>query len=275
MAHAEKSAFYQALKSAGYEFDKHYRDYSTDELRGLAGQLDLTVQAPPPRDVMPSHDAEMAELKEQLAHLANTVGALAGMITPEQRRAEQPAPPPAPEKVARTEEREHALDPAVHAGSTLNSVGVDEVIKTDEYGNEWFQIEVPKSGSARPRARRVLRYMDPGSVKTKVKVGEYEEGFEVAGDPTLARPAEIKITLPSYQTGIYRSPKLPFKIHTYQGARGFDMDEVQRFYGASDLVPSTIKRVYVGTDLCFDIATTIRAIETEYRERVLEAKKGL
>ena len=35
MAHGDKSAYYQALKKIGYEFEKHYRDYTSDELKAI------------------------------------------------------------------------------------------------------------------------------------------------------------------------------------------------------------------------------------------------
>lgn len=267
MAHGEKSAYYQALKREGYAFDRHYREYTTDELReawvqlarekGLPEELDL----PAPKDAPPPREDELAEVREQMAGLAEVVHKLAALVT------SQPA---AAAETRRTEPAEpKPLDPSEHAGIQLNSVQKDEVIEIDQYGNKWYQKEVRKPSYPKPRGRRVLRYEDPGVRTDQVKVGEYTEGFEVAGDPKNARPAEIKITLPSYQTGIYKAPNLPFKIHTYQGVRGFDLYDVQNYYGGADLVPSTIKKRYVATDLCYDITSTIRTIENEYRERVL------
>jgi hypothetical protein len=46
--------------------------------------------------------------------------------------------------------------------------------------------------------------------------------------------------------------------------------EVRDFYGGADLVPEDIKTVYVGQSLCYDIRTTRRAIEAEYREKLLK-----
>lgn len=158
-----------------------------------------------------------------------------------------------------------------HAGVTLNTHADDEPVRVDEAGNKWFRNEVTKPGFPKPRGRRVLRSMDEGTVLETIKVaGGYTETFEIPGDPKNAKPIEIKVTLPSYQTGIYKAPNMPFKIHTYQGVRAFDWDDVIAYYGAQDLVPSTIKRTYVSSDLCWDIQTTIRAIEDEYRERVLK-----
>ena len=81
---------------------------------------------------------------------------------------------------------------------------------------------------------------------------------------------QVKITLPSYQVGVYReTPASPFKIHVYNGDRGYDLFDVEAFYGGPDTVPADVKRKYVSNVLCYDIRTVNRAIEAEYRERVL------
>lgn len=288
MAQGDKSAYYQALKGAGFTFDKHYREYSTEdlqrawELHAEANGLDPVVEVPVSRDAPPARDDELAELRETIASVVDVVKGLAELVTTQQRRDEHEADPlqgsrttPATDPPVEKPAPEPKLDPNKHAGVTLNTHGEMEVIEVDQYGNEWYQKEVRKPASPRPRGRRVLRYNDPGVRTEQVKVGEYTETFEVAGDPANARPSEIKITLPSYQTGIYKPPNMPFRVHTYNGARGFDRQDVHRFYGGADLVPSTIKKAYVSTDLCYDITTTIRAIEDEYRERVLAVGKGL
>jgi len=283
MAQGDKSAYYQALKRAGYKFARHYREYTTDELREAWEALcekkgtdpDLGVGVPKAKP------SDIAELGARLDQLTGVVAKLAEMVSPEQRRAEKAAEPvaAAARKVGTGAPKpmpaSHKLDPAEHAGVTLNTHTDLDVIKIDEYGNKWLQIEVPKPAYPKPRGRRVLRYMDPGVREEQIKVGEYVETFEVAGDAKSAKPAEIKVTLPSYQTGIYLSPEFPFRIHTYNGARGFNMADVHAYYGGKDLVPSTIKRTYVSNDLCYDIQSVVRTIENEYRERVLRAEKGL
>lgn len=283
MARAGKSAYYRALKDAGYSFEKHYRDYTAEQLKRAweahaeANGIDPTVQIPEPKSAVPPKADEVAELREQLNEVAAAVSGLAKMF------ANQPAPapamaggaPPQQQQPSEVKPAMHDLDPNEHAGVTLNTHTDKDVIEIDQYGNKWYQKEVPKPAFPKPRGRRVLRYNDPGTRTEQIKVGEYVETFEVAGDPKNARPSEIKITLPSYQTGIYQPPNMPFRVHTYQGNRGFNMEDVQKFYGGRDLVPDTIKRVYVCTDLCYDITSTIRTIENEYRERVLKTGKGL
>lgn len=279
MSHGEKSAYYRALKEAGYEFDQHYREYTTEDLRQLASAAGLEVTAPPPKDPLPTRDDEVASLRNELEQLKQVLRDVA------QVRAAA-GEPPRPTTAGPLEREEgpqtpepkplaHSLDPSQHAGVTQNSHGGEEIIKVDEFGNQWLQLEVPKPAYPKPRGRRVLRYNDPGTTMETIKVGDYVESFEVAGDPRNARPAEIKVTLPSYQTGIYRSPSMPFKIHTYQGKRAFDLHDVQRYYGGRDFVPAKIKKTYVSNDLCYDMSSTIIAIEDEYRERILKAEKGL
>lgn len=265
MAHAEKSSLYQGLKKSGYQFDKHYREYSTDELRSIAQSLDLTIAAPKPPDALPERVDEMAELRAQMRAVADTVEALGKLVTAQQRREEK-TPFSAPAKGSQQ------ASPKSQPVIATPRIDESEVIRVDEYGNKWFQEEVVKSAYPKPRARRVLRYDDPGVETKQVKVGDYVETFEISGDPQNSRPAEIKITMPSYQTGIYKPPNMPFRVHIYNGVRGFNLDDVQNFYGGADLVPSTVKRCYVSTDLCYDIQSTIRTIENEYRERVLKTK---
>lgn len=281
MAQGEKSAYYQALKREGYEFDRHYREYTTEELKALVDERGLPVTPPAPADPLPPRTDEFHAFQAQLNQLTQVVTNLARLVTPEQRVAEAAAAPTrrAPQEQGIADRgvkpMTTSLDPSQHAGITLNSHTDQDVLKIDEYGNKWLQLEVPKPAGPKPRGRRVLKYQDPGVVKEQIRVGDYVEEFEVAGDARNSRPAEIKVTLPSYQTGIYLSPQFPFRIHTYQGARGFNLFDVRDYYGGRDLVPSSIKTTYVSNDLCYDIGSTVRAIETEYRERVLRAEKGL
>lgn len=286
MSQSEKAVYYKALKQAGVTFPKHYREYSTEEFKtaweALAAEqgLDPVLAVPPSKDAPPPREDEVALLRQQMASVVDVVESLAKMVSGEQRREEQHPPrmstKPEPQQ-GRQEVKEfrHDIDPKMNAGVTQNTHLGEEILRVDEHGNKWFQEEVKKPDYPRRRARRVLRYMDPGVKKESIKVGDYFEEFEVAGDAASAVPKEIRVTLPAYQVGIYQPPNMPFKVHTYQGTRGFDLRDVQKYYGGSDLVPASIKRCYVSSDLCYDITTTIRAIEDEYRERVLKSGKGL
>lgn len=286
MSQSAKSTYYQRLKDLGVVFEKHYRDYKTEELKEAYERLSAAapaeaplppVELPPDPSAVPPHDGDAAEFRAQLATLTQMVSKLAEAVLRPQP-VYQGAPPdaavptlPEPAPVEPAPLPRGQLDPKEHAGVTLNTHGPDDPLRTDEFGNVWYRNEVNKPGYAKPRGRRVLRVMDAGTEKQTIKAADgYMETFEIPGDPSNAKPIEIKVTLPSFQTGIYKAPGMPFKIHTYQGVRGFDWDDVNRYYGAADLVPSTIKHCYVSNDLCYDVITTVRAIEDEYRERVLK-----
>ena len=274
MAQGDKSSYYRAIKATGYTFEKHYRDYTANELKALWANISdepiVTEKTPIPEATQGAGSAaretdEISELRAKFDQLASLVGSLADAVT-KSHAVEEPSPQAAQQFEAASEE---------HAGLTQNVRGGSQVIKIDPDGTRWFQMEVQKPSYPKPRGRRVLRFTDSGVQKETIKVGEYTETFEIPGDPANAKINEVKVTLPSYQTGIFLSPNMPFKIHTYRGVRGFDLFDVQNYYGGPDLVPSTIKRCYISNDLCYDIQTTVRAIENEYRERVLQVEKGL
>lgn len=235
MSQQEKGHTYRSLKAAGVEFDRHYRDYSLEDLQQIAEEQGVYVE---PMHVEPE--------APQAARVA---------VSPPAASASAP----------------QNMDPNELPGQRLNTQPADEPIYVDENGLLWYQKEILKPASPRPRGRRVLKYLDTGVATETVQAGEYVEEFEVAGKG-VARPAEIKITLPSYQVGIYKDPRFPFKIHVYNGNRGFDLFEVENYFGGSELVPTECKRIYVQNDLCYDIRTVVRAIQTEYRQLQLAGK---
>jgi hypothetical protein len=220
------------LKERGVEFPLHYREYSQTQLEESL-------------DALRADDAGLGEPPVELAQPAQRV---------ETQRPQLNLPPRSPDQVA---------------GLRLNTHAEDEPLRVDEHGLIWYQDEVRKAAFPKPRGRRVLDYMDPGVRTVTAQTGNgYTETFEMPGDQT--RPSQVKITLPSHQVGIYRDTNMPFKIHVYNDNRGFDLFEVRDFYGGADLVPEDIKTVYVGQSLCYDIRTTRRAIEAEYREKLLK-----
>jgi len=156
-------------------------------------------------------------------------------------------------------------------GQRLNTQPEDTPIRIDEMGRAWFQEEVRKPSYPKPRGRRVLKYMERGVQVETVQNGDYVETFEVAGVGS-PHPAEVKITLPSYQVGIYKDPRFPFRIHCYNDREGFNFFEVCEFYGGAELVPAECKRVYVENDLCWDIRSVVRAIQNEHRQLQLMGK---
>ena len=234
MSQAEKAALWRELKERGVEFPLHYREYS------------------------------QTQLEESLERLTDAEGPTVQQVPPAVVQ-QTTAPQSRPAQRASLPRRE----PDQHAGLRLNTHGADEPLRVDENGLIWYQDEVRKAAFPKPRGRRVLDYLDPGVRTETAQTGNgYTETFEMPGDQ--ARPSQVKITLPTHQVGIYKDPNMPFKIHLYNDNRGFDLFEVRDFYGGADLVPEDIKTVYVGQSLCYDIRTTRRAIEAEYREKLLK-----
>jgi hypothetical protein len=238
MSQAEKSALYQAIKSTGAQLPKHYREYSVSELRRLTTQMGITPAEPRPQQ--PSVQEQLVRPPGQPASFA----------------------PPVRSK-----------DPNELAGQRQNTNrAANEPIRTDPDGKIWYQEEVLKPAYPKPRGRRILKYLEAGTVERKVQNGDYTETFEVSGDMSQAVQAEVKITLPSYQVGIYKDPRFPFKVVCYNGNEGFELDEVQDYYGGAEMVPPAVKRKYVENVLCYDIRTVVRAINEEFRQQKLSGK---
>ena len=218
------------------EKSAHYR-----ELKAAGVTLDRRYQ-----------DYTTEELSDAVTLLRQTPGYL-------------PPAAPEPEPV-----RQPAPVNAVAGEHAYTGLGEETPIRRDENGLLWFREEVKKPAFPAARKRRVLTYLEPGVTTKTVKNGEYIESFEVAGTGT--RTAEVKITMPSFQVGIYKDPRFPFKIHTYNGAEGFDFFDVEKYWGGRRLIPATCQRIYVSTTLCFEINSVIAAINDEYREKVLRGE---
>lgn len=240
---SQKSDLYNALKASGNPLSTSYALYTVDQLEAELAfyQVPVVVIEDEPMPVAPEAPEERT-------------------IAEEYARFDTAAAPAS-----------RAPDPEEMPGQRLNTKTEDDPIRTDELGRIWYQEEVLKPAYPKPRGRRVLTYMDRGSETETVQNGEYVETFEVAGKGA-GKPAEVKITLPSYQVGIYKDPRFPFKIHCYNGREAFDLFEVADYFGGSELVPDECKRVYVENDLCYDIRTVIRAIQTEYRQLQLTGR---
>lgn len=275
MSQSEKAQLYNELKDAGVQFSKHYRDYNTEELQQavtkLREQQALVEQSQELSDSGPEAEpqfdpeataaafAAMSEPVESVAPAAPEIPRPAPQV-----QAPKPDPRLAPPVAHR--------NPNEMPGQRLNTNAGMQPIRTDpDTGFVWFQEEVLKPGYPKPRGRRVLKYMDAGTKTETIQDGKYVETFEVAGEGQ-ARPSEAKITLPSYQVGIYKDPRLPFKVHIYNNNRGFDLQEVEDYYGGRDLVPADVKRIYVENVLCYDIRTVVQSIQREYRQLQLARK---
>lgn len=246
MSQQEKAAYFQALKAAGVDFQKHYREYTTEELKVAYDKLQ-EQQAPPP-------EPQGGPIPEDLGLISQVP--LGGA---RQRAVTQEGIP--------VRER----DPNEMAGQRLNSHADGQPIRVDAEGRTWYQEEVRKPAYPKPRGRRVLQYTETGTKTVQAKSGDYTESFEVAGDE-VARMAEVKITLPSYQVGIYKDPRFPFKVVTYNSVNGFDLYDVQDYFGGAELVPQWIKRIYVENVLCYDIRSVVQEIQSQFRQLQLAGK---
>ena len=235
---SRKSDLYNQLKGSGAELSRSFPDYTIDR---LTEELEAAGIAPV---VTGPEYSESYEPPEQTTP------------DPEQPQVRLPVAPQDPEEM-----------PA----QRLNTGGSDEPIRVDEEGRIWYQEEVQKPAYPKPRGRRVLQYVDTGVKTETVQNGEYVETFEVAGVGE-GRPAQIKITLPSYQVGIFKDPRFPFRIHTYNGRQGFALTEVQDYWGGAEMVPPSVKRVYVENDLCYEIRSVVQAIQAEHRQMQLTGR---
>ncbi len=242
MSQSDKSFYWQALKDAGVEFEQHYRDYTEAQLKEGYDRAvaDGRIKGTSPLDDAPP-SPDFFGLGSEVVH-------------------DEPLVPTAP------------ADPEELPGARLNVKDDEEVIREDpETGRLVLQEEVRKPAYAKPRGRRVLTYVDRGSQTKTMQNGEFSETFEVEGNGA-GQAMQVKVTLPSYQVGIVRDPRLPFKIHTYNGVEGFDFFEVNNYYGGAELVPQACKRMYVENVLCYDIRSVIGAINDEYRQLQLAGK---
>lgn len=158
------------------------------------------------------------------------------------------------------------------AGLHFNDSVQGKALRVDSRGRVWYQDEVQKPAIPKPRVTRTTQFVDPGVkvVHTNRPDGGLDETFEVAGEES--RIMQTKVTLPSWQVGIFIDLRYPFKVHIYNDVEGFDFNDVVTFYGGIELVPSTIKRKYVGNDLCFDMRTTRTTMEQEHRDMQLQGR---
>ena len=238
-----KSDLYNRLKDSGKPLSTSYALYTVDQL-----EAELAF-----------HGVPAAKLEE------TTVVVEERPIEQEYERFDTATQPEGAEQPLSRAVPVASADPNEMPGQRLNTKAEDEPIRVDEKGRLWYQEEVRKPAYPKPRGRRVLKYLETGVETKSVQSGDYVETFEVAGSGP-GKPAEVKITLPSYQVGIYKDPRFPFKIHCYNGREGFNLFEVQRYYGGAELVPEECKRVYIENDLCYDVRTVIRAIQSEHRQ---------
>lgn len=139
----------------------------------------------------------------------------------------------------------------------------DTPIRTDEHGRIWYQEEVRKKTTAAKRAYRVHREIGSNVKTIKIDSGDgYTETIEVPGDER--KPLEVKVGLPTWQHGIYKSPQFPWRIACCRGKQGFVREDIEDFFGGPDVLPESITKVYVGSKICYDIRSVTTAVQREY-----------
>lgn len=275
MPRNRKPELYRLLKDRGLPMTTSYMQYTTE---GLISELKAAgVQIPdldPPIPTAKRLDVSPPAASEHTPEAPRTYEPPPQVDVQQAMQAQYEAlvsPPSEAELRASQPPRSNQADPDEMPAQRLNTQAEDEPIRVDDQGRIWYQEEVRKPAFPKPRGRRVLKYIERGVEKETVQNGEYIETFEIAGKGP-GRPAEVKITLPSYQVGIYKDPRFPFKIHCYNDREGFDLFEVNDFYGAAELVPEMCKRIYIENDLCYDIRSVVRAIQTEHRQLQLTGR---
>lgn len=217
MAAKDKSELYRELKEAGYEFKKHYREYTIKELEDISA-TELSA------------GYGLDDLERDLL---------------EGNRAQDPNELP-------TQRRGHE----------------DEIIRVDEAGNEWYQEEIIKEGSAKPRGYRIHRELTADVEEVKITDTDqfgttYTETIEVAG--SKQRPMEARVGIPTWQVGIYRSPQFRFaRIVKYRDRVGFLREDIDTYFGGEDVIPEGVKRIHVGNLICYDMKSVTTAIQREH-----------
>lgn len=292
----DRSSLYRQAKEAGIELEKPYTSYKAAELRTLLADHEAAVLMEKAlEDAVPAPDgptpADSPAEPPQVAASQPRVAAPSPATPATPRAAETatqaPATRPAQtitelEMVVATFKQRGALVEGSHlrykdyfvpvhdrgadrAGLT-HDYPADRPVRVDLQGRIWFRDDVPKPAIPRARMTRKTRYTDPGvkEERTFREDGRIDEIYEVAGEE--AREMTVTTTLPSYQVGRYKDPRFPFMVHVHNRQQGFDYHDVINFYGGRELVPGTIKTVYIGNMLCYHISSTVQTIENSYSQ---------
>lgn len=139
----------------------------------------------------------------------------------------------------------------------------DTPIRTDELGRVWYQEEIIKPTAAAPRGYRKIKSIGSDVKEVTIQAEDgFVETFEVAGDKQSE--FEAKVGVPTWQVGIYKDPRLPFRTMVYRSHEAFHREDVETYYGGVELMPDSIKTTYVGNRLCYDIRSVTTAIQREY-----------
>lgn len=292
----DRSSLYRQAKEAGVKLDKPYASYRASELKTLIAEHEaaaLMDAATVAAEVAATAATPVAEAAP--APRSAPTPATPAPATPATPRVAERATQGRPARASRNPETLEELEMVVAAytarGALVEGTEIkyrnytvpvisrgadraglthdypaDRPLRVDLQGRIWFRDDVPKPAIPRARMTRKTRYTDSGvkEERTYHDDGRIDEIYEVAGEES--RELTITTTLPSYQVGRYKDSRFPFMIHVYNQQQGFDYSDVIEYYGGRELVPGTIKTVYIGNMLCFHISSTVQTIENSYSQ---------
>ena len=295
----DRSSLYRQAKEAGVKLDKPYTSYKVPELKALLADHEATalmeraLDDAVPAPVAPTPAESPAEAA--LVAPSQPRAAAPSPATPAAPRVAERGTQGHPARAAHNPETLEELEMVVAAytarGALVEGTEIkyrnytvpvisrgadraglthdypaDRPLRVDLQGRIWFRDDVPKPAIPRARMTRKTRYTDSGvkEERTYHDDGRIDEIYEVAGEES--RELTVTTTLPSYQVGRYKDSRFPFMVHVYNQQQGFDYSDVIEYYGGRELVPGTIKTVYIGNMLCFHISSTVQTIENSYSQ---------
>ena len=295
----DRSSLYRQAKEAGVKLDKPYASYRASELKTLIAEHEaaalMSAATVAAEEVVETPAPATPVAEAAPTPRSATRGAAPAPATPAAPRVAERATQGHPARAARNPETLEELEMVVAAytarGALVEGTEIkyrnytvpvisrgadraglthdypaDRPLRVDLQGRIWFRDDVPKPAIPRARMTRKTRYTDSGvkEERTYHDDGRIDEIYEVAGEES--RELTVTTTLPSYQVGRYKDSRFPFMIHVYNQQQGFDYSDVIEYYGGRELVPGTIKTVYIGNMLCFHISSTVQTIENSYSQ---------
>lgn len=281
---ARKGELWSKLKELGYESEKPYREHTVEEMeRTLAWAEDNIAKPAPKPEPDPAQsfptfapteytqqlvDDEVEAVKQALrAHQLD--GSIKTMPDPYTQTNSPPKPTlRAAEQSLPDVEVDKSQPLKLPNGSSMEFSDTSDLppgaLRIDKRGRIWFREEITPDMAKSRRLRKKVTHVEADFEVKKVQQGDYIETVEVIGESTHL--ADAYVGLPAKQVGVYKDPRFPFKIHTYKAATGFNYDEVVAYFGGAEFLPPSIKKVYVGNDLCFDIRAVVNHIQREFRQ---------
>lgn len=264
----QRGLLWSRLREAGYEPNKAYREHSVEEMHQILDRLEAakTIQAPADHtyEAYPlagSGQGQVGSLGAQLLADFDPIGFEEGV---EQNNIETVRATTPQAQAPRDRRPDPVLRPQVKEPPVPDGLP-EGAIRADEAGRIWYREEIGPNIAGRKRLRKRVTQVVPENVEVKqIHNGEYIETVEVVGEGT--RSLDAFVTMPTTQVGIFKDPRFPFKVFTYNGSLGFSYGDVNDYYGGLEFVPSTVKKKFVGNMLAYDMKSVISEIERKARE---------